>query len=316
MDKFDMYNDWCQNKSDMLNYLAEIDDVPPQTVFEWLYDYVSDPLGAWGKHARRQEVEELVVFFILREEHILKRSSLPPYSPAPKNNRLPVNFDYADYVSINLARLLQEVVRFTPLMWLGVWGFAVVAFLLMLMFDGVYLAMGFMLVAFIYADAAAMFALRKNCAKIFNHFVNAEQVRAMEDELAQTLADPWSEEVSVDLAEKPSTILSEQSYLSSPQKAKPSPPKPLKQYSPMFIRTKFLLSKGSVPKQPVPVQTSKKTVQQSLLSKIAGGNVPNAQQQLFFGDSIGKTLNIYVFRLHLVRFASFVKWWCPRLVIM
>lgn len=301
-EKFEEYNKICQDREEMKEYLEKIDDLPHVTTASWIYDYLTGPLTAWEKHTDRCKVEEVCIFYALRREHLLHRDPLPPFLPAPKENQLPANFDYAHYLSLCLSRFLNKLVLFTPLSWLGLWIFALIVFGVMMAADGVWIAVAGVILVLGYVDVCCIFALEDKCNYIYEHLVNPSHLLH-------------------DLDEEKSESEARRSGTSSQGKGESKDPESLDEekdvvdveskernlhegHSSVLKRAKgraLAEEQGVRADLPKISEIPKKERKQSVMSRLVVGKIPpNRHEALFFFDKLGPGLNVYFLRLHLL----------------
>ena len=134
-EKFKEFDEISKSKERLLPYMEEIEHIPHVTYLSWLGDYLRNPWVAWQVHSNREEVEEVVLFFLIRKEAILQRSHIPPYKPAAKERQLPAAFDFASYMSFCMTSFLTQVATLSPITWLT-------ALLLVVALYGIVVAVG------------------------------------------------------------------------------------------------------------------------------------------------------------------------------
>lgn len=171
-ENFRQYNELSQDKEKMARYINDIDLIPNVTYWSWTYDYLVDPLGAWAMHNHRLEVEEVVLFYSLRAEALLRRSPLPPYKPERKDRQLPANFDFATYLSLCLSDFLTKVVTLTPLAWSAALLFSAVFYGILVAMDGEYLMVTIMWICIGYVSLFVMLFLGYQTNTSFEHLLN------------------------------------------------------------------------------------------------------------------------------------------------
>lgn len=205
-EKFREYNEISQDKGKMARYIDEIDLIPNVTYLSWTCDYLVDPVGAWRMHDHRVEVEEVVLFYSLRAETLLRRSPLPPYKPERKDRQLPANFDFATYLSLSLSGFLTKVVTLTPLAWLAALVFAAAFYGALIAMDGDYVMVTVMWICIGYLSFFLMLILEYQTNSSFEHLMNPghlqicmddDKTASSNDESQSQLLAPLSDGVNV-----------------------------------------------------------------------------------------------------------------------
>lgn len=67
---------------------------------------------------KEQRREDLIMFKALRDEFVLERNPLPPFHPAPENQRVTNDFNFGRYLCICMGSLLSQVVEVSIITWL------------------------------------------------------------------------------------------------------------------------------------------------------------------------------------------------------
>ena len=150
---------------------------PRLTLVQSVLDYFCDPLNAYNKHREYIQKTELINFYSLRTEVILARSPMPPYLPVEKN-RLPSNFDYAQYSSWSLGEILAETISVNRYVWYFVLVVAII-FCIIVMIVGsfknpvVYITF----VVFAYLEVYVMFVIYQKASSILKFLVNPKHLK-------------------------------------------------------------------------------------------------------------------------------------------
>lgn len=104
-------NRQVQNREDVARWAEKYFHKPPPSCcgFDTAWDRRSDP-------------DRFFSFLSVRKEFLLRRQPIPPFKPI-QSAALPIHFDYAQYLSICLGKLLANVIHMPPVTWAAVWIF-------------------------------------------------------------------------------------------------------------------------------------------------------------------------------------------------
>eukprot|EP00602_Paraphysomonas_sp_CaronLab_P000745 CAMPEP_0185028368 /NCGR_PEP_ID=MMETSP1103-20130426/13987_1 /TAXON_ID=36769 /ORGANISM="Paraphysomonas bandaiensis, Strain Caron Lab Isolate" /LENGTH=511 /DNA_ID=CAMNT_0027562757 /DNA_START=365 /DNA_END=1900 /DNA_ORIENTATION=- len=106
-------------------------------VERWKERYLShEPKPWWNFSLERDQPSRFFAFLSMRKEFIEQRQSIPPFKPSDPESHLPVNFDYAEYLSICLGNYLAHMIHLPPLTWGLLWGLTVLFFVVYFILDG------------------------------------------------------------------------------------------------------------------------------------------------------------------------------------
>lgn len=275
--KFREFNAISQSDEKMRPLLRKVDEIQHTTYISWMYDYVTDPFGAWRKHNDRLETEETVLFYALRKEHILRRSPLPPFEPERKDRQLPATFDYAHYLSLCLSRFLTDVVTLSPISWVAALGFLFCFYAILMLANGEYFAVALTWLAIGYIDMFALMFLEASTHHVFEHLINPSHLKILDDELNPNPGGVESYNLSTydtEVQEIDGVHPDVHSSLIKRMKSKAHD-------LPLFT--------GVTPEPPGTLSTL-------LTDKVP----PNRHESLFFGDKMGPDLNIFAVRFHIL----------------
>lgn len=333
MMNFEKMNEVCQDEEELKAVLTKAQTLPHISYQSWLFDYCTN-YYAWKIHSDRQFVEETAIFYSLRREFIETRNPLPPYEVEPEGSWLKKDFDYAQYQKFYLSRYMTQAVNFTPLTWLGLWVATLFVFAILMLVDGWYLLMACIWIILGWADMLTVYVLQNKCKYILVNLLNPAHLRG-DDLLKRKPGDleggqvketkeigdheskgPDNEEtplVSSNAADKSADTLTDYNPMSF------SEPKDLSQHSSVVRKTIVLAGNKPLWTTAVPDDT-----EQGLLSWMFYGELqPNKQEFLFWGDGMGRDMNIYILRLHLllqsiyfaVATCIFIPWMFDNVVI-
>ena len=182
------YNEVSQDEEAIQAIILNASKESPLTLSSGIMDYFTDPVNAWNKHTAQIEKEELLHFYSLRKEFLLQRSPLPPFEPVVKN-RLPPNFDYAQYQAECMSEFLTELIELTPPVWAVVWSLTLLFTLVIIGAPEHSIAPPIIWVVLAYIETVFIFILHQKCTSILKFLINAQDFKPTREGLEEFMKD-------------------------------------------------------------------------------------------------------------------------------
>lgn len=174
--RYDEYNEVSQDEEAIALICEAYDKDEPLTISSATLDYFTDPLNAWRIHQEKIDRMELMHFHSMRKEFIFQRDPLPPHDPVEKN-RLPTNFDYAEYLADCMGDFMCQLIETTPSVWAVVWLTALVFILFMLTVGIRSFLVPFAWVFLAFVDVGLIYWVHLKCSSIMKYLVNPSHLR-------------------------------------------------------------------------------------------------------------------------------------------
>jgi len=221
-------------------------------------------------------------FLSMRKEFINSRSPIPPFTAADEASRLPVTFDYAEYLSINLGSFLADVVSLGASTWFSLWVLMLGFFVIFIAIDG---NIGYLAAFWIIFGLLQLFALtqlEKKCHSVLSKLLNPDDF-PRKDTSSHSKYLPYhaASAFQVDNKESNSSLPPEQVPLTS---------------------AATFADHGSINHNKLPFWTTITPVKFTgwMYSYFLEAHVPNRHLALFWYGQYGPELNIYLLRFHLL----------------